>query len=93
MLDSDGSNHNGRVETNIEEVKSETERKHKVSIFELQKQVGKTRHKNCRHIYSEMAAGTVEMSRRIVKTMDEYDIHTRVRIVAVIRRIDSTISM
>ncbi len=40
-----------------------------------------------------MAAGTVEMSRRILKTMDEYDMHTMVRIVAVIRRIDSTISM
>jgi hypothetical protein len=52
-----------------------------------------TRHKNCRHIYSEMAAGTTEMSRKIVKTMDEYDMYTRVKIVAVIRRIDSTISM
>ncbi len=40
-----------------------------------------------------MAAGTTEMSRKIVKTMDEYDMYTRVKIVAVIRRIDSTISM
>ena len=92
MLVADRSNHNGRVEANIEEVECETERRHKVSIFERRRQVGNTRHKNCRNIYSEMAGGTGEMSRRIVKTMDEYDRHTRVKIVAVIRRIDRTIS-
>jgi hypothetical protein len=83
-LDADGRNHD-KLRTRTHTEHCNTVQGRKLICCSLMGRIPVRR----KYLHSEMTAETARISRRIVKTMYEYGMHTRVKIAAGIRRIDS----